>query len=94
MLSKTTPEQDLHPQYTNRINLLSTAIAERDQLLQELAAVAQAPQGKGTLERFVRFDIATAQTFLFRLSILMNRIDSLIVQITVTRNAAACRSWG
>jgi hypothetical protein len=49
MLSKTTPEQDLHPQYTNAINLLSATIAERDQLLQELAAVAQSPQGKDTL---------------------------------------------
>jgi hypothetical protein len=81
MVSKTTPEQDLHLQYTNHVNLLRAAIAERDHLLQELAAVAQAPQGKGTLERFVRFDIETAQTLLFKLSILVNRIDTLIVQI-------------
>ena len=81
MYPKTIPNQDLYQKYTDCKNLLSVMITERDQLLQELAALAQAPQGKGTLERFVRFDISKAQMLLFELSLRVNRIDVLILEI-------------
>jgi hypothetical protein len=81
MVSKTTPDQALSDQYTNDRNLLSAMIVERDQLLRELEGLAHAPQGKGTPERFIRFDVAKAQSFLFELSKTVNRIDTLIVQI-------------
>lgn len=81
MVSRTTPDQALSDQYTNDRNLLSTMIVERDQLLRELESVTHAPQGKGTPERFIRFDVARAQSLLFELLKIVDRIDTLIIQI-------------
>src|SRR5215216_2755218 len=83
MLPKTTPDPDteLHQHYEDDTHLLALILEERDQLLRELKDVALAPLGTGTLERFMRFDLIRAQGLLFELSIRVQRIDSLIVQI-------------
>lgn len=88
MYPKTTPNQDLYDQYADGRNLLSITIVERDQLLRELEVLAHAPQGKGTVERFIRFDVTKAQSLLFELSVKMNKIDYLIVKIN--RYAEGC----
>jgi hypothetical protein len=79
----TLPEQDATYQYLDGRELLSAALTEREQLLQELETLAKAPRGTGREESILRFDMTRAQTLLFELSILTERIDSLIVLINL-----------
>jgi hypothetical protein len=76
-----TTNQDLYYQYSDGKDLLSASIMEREQLLRELENLAKAPQGQGSSEIIVRFDVARAQTLLFELSVLTEKIDSLVVLI-------------
>jgi hypothetical protein len=54
---------------------------EWEQSLRELEALAKEPQGKGSEETIIRFDTLCAQTLVFDLSRLTERIDSLIILI-------------
>jgi len=77
----TTPDQDAAYQYSDGKELLSATLVEREELLQELENLAKAPQGTDNGEIVLRFDMTRAQTLLFELSILTERIDALIILI-------------
>jgi hypothetical protein len=77
----TLPDQDASYQYVDGKELLRATLLERAQLLQELETLTKAPQGIGTSEIIHRFDMTRAQTLLFELSIVTERIDSLIILI-------------
>ena len=77
----TTPAQDAYYQYSDGMRLLSETLTEREQLLRELEEVAKAPQGQDSSQIIIRFDVARAQTLLFELSIITEKIDSLVVLI-------------
>ena len=79
----TTPAQDAYYQYSDGMRLLSETLTEREQLLRELEEVAKASQGQGSAEIITRFDVARAQTLLFELSIITEKIDSLVVLINI-----------
>ena len=76
-----TPQQDVSHQYSDGRDLLSAALIEREELLRELEVLAKEPQGKGGGDTIIRFDTIRAQTLIFDLSRLTERIDSLIVLI-------------
>ena len=77
----TTPAQDAYYQYSDGMRLLSETLTEREQLLRELEEVAKAPQGQDSSQIIIRFEVARAQTLLFELSIITEKIDSLVVLI-------------
>ena len=77
----TLPDQDAVYQYADGRALLDTTLAERAQLLRELEKLARASQGIGSGEFIYRFDMTRAQTLLFELSVLTERMDSLIILI-------------
>jgi hypothetical protein len=77
----TTPAQDAYYQYSDGMRLLSETLTEREQLLRELEEVAKAPQGQDSSQIIIRFDVARAQTLLFELSIITEKIDSLVVLV-------------
>ena len=79
----TLPDQDATYQYLDGRELLSAALTERRQLLQELETLAKGPQGTTSEESILRFDVTRAQTLLFELSILTEQIDSLIILINM-----------
>ena len=79
----TLPDQDASYQYIDGRELLNATLAERAPLLQELENLAKAPQGTGSDEIIYRFDMTRAQTLLFELSILTERIDPLIILINM-----------
>jgi hypothetical protein len=81
MPTMTTPAQDADYQYSDGMKLLSGTLIEREQLLRELEDLAKAPQGKGSTEVITRFNLVRAQTILFDLSIMAEKIDLLVVQI-------------
>ena len=74
-------DQDVHYQYSDGRDLLSATLMERELLLRELEELAKAPQGTGSTESIARFDVVRAQALLFELSIIADKIDSLIIQI-------------
>jgi hypothetical protein len=78
-----TPDQDADDRYIEDRYLLSMTIQERDQLLKELEALAKVPQGNGTTEQFMQFDITKANMLLYELAIKGNKIDDLMMQINV-----------
>ena len=80
-LSMTLTDQDVTYQYLDGRDLLNATLAERALLLRELETLTKAPQGTGNSEIIHRFDTTRAQTLLFELTILTERIDSLIVLI-------------
>ena len=77
----TRPDQDAIYQYEDGRDLLRATLVERAQLLRELENLTKAPQVMGTGEFIHRFNMPRAQTLLFELSILTERIDSLIILI-------------
>jgi hypothetical protein len=77
----TTLDQDAVYQYMDGRDLLRAALQDRAQLLSELQALGKEAEGKDMAEMIPRFDIIRAQTLLFELSTLVERIDSLVVQI-------------
>ena len=76
-----TPDQDIYYQYADGRDLLSAALIERRQLLEELENLTKAPQESLNDGIITRFDIARAQTLLYELSFVTERIDTLIVLI-------------
>src|SRR5689334_8570761 len=81
MSMMTTPAQDANYQYSDGMKLLSETLVEREQLLRELEGLAKAPQGKSSTEIIARFNVVRAQTLLFDLSVIDEKIDMLVVQI-------------
>lgn len=81
MPAVTTPHQDASHQYSHARDLLSAALIEREQALRELETLAKEPQGKDSRDDIIRFDTIRAQSLIFDLSRLTERIDSLIVLI-------------
>jgi hypothetical protein len=77
----TTPGQDIYYQYSDGRDLLSAALIERRQLLQELENLVSIPQEARTDGTIPRFDITRGQTLLYELSFVTERIDTLIVLI-------------
>ncbi len=75
----TSLRQDIVYQYSDGRDLLSAFLIERSQLLRELEMLAR--QGQVSAEIITDFDLAKAQTLLFDLSLLTERIDDLVVQI-------------
>ncbi len=79
MLPMTTPDQDLYFQYSDGQDLLAVTLVEREHLLRELGALTTAAQGISSgWWRITRFDVAHAQSLLYRLSAVTDAIDSLI----------------
>ena len=76
-----TSHQDFYYQYSDGRDLLSAALMKRENFLQEIEALAKAPQGKISTEIITRFDITRAQTVLYELSMLADIIESLIAEI-------------
>jgi hypothetical protein len=76
-----TSHQDFYYQYSDGRDLLSAAVLKREHFLQEIEALAKAPQGKNRAEIITRFEITRAQTILYELSMLGDIIESLIVEI-------------
>jgi len=56
-------------------------LIEREEGLRELEALAKELKGKGSGDNIIRIDAIRAQTLIFDLSLLIKRIDSLIVLI-------------
>ncbi len=74
----TTPDQDLYYQYSDGWDLLAVTLVERENLLRELADLATAARGLGSARLIPRFDVAQAQSLLYRLSVVNETVDSLI----------------
>jgi hypothetical protein len=77
----TTPNQDIYYQYSESRESLTASLIERDQLLGELETLSKAPQGRVSSQIIVRFDLARGQALLFELSVITEKIDSLVVLI-------------
>jgi hypothetical protein len=77
----TMPDQDIYYQYANGRDLLSATLIERRQLLWELETLAKAPEETRRDGAIVRFGRTRAQTLLCELSLVTERIDSLVVLI-------------
>ena len=77
----TTSDQDLCYQYSDGRDLLGIALLERRQLLEELEDLAKAPEEIRTDGFIGRFDVARGQTLLYELSLVTERIDTLIALI-------------
>ena len=74
MSPMTTPAQDAYYQYSDGMKLLSETLTEREQLLRELEELAKAPQGQGSGEIIARFNLVRAQTILFDLSVIAEKL--------------------
>src|SRR5690349_1717991 len=78
-----TPDQDIDYQYSDGRGLLSASLIERRELLQELENLAKVPQETRPDGAILRFDITRGQTLLYELSLVTERIDSLVVLINM-----------
>ena len=76
-----TMNYDAYYQYSDGRDILSMTLIQRENLLRELKALADAPQGNGGSETITEFDLLRAQELLYELSLLAEKIISLAVQI-------------
>lgn len=74
-------EQDTVYQYSDGKHLLHESLTRRRQLLQQLEHMARASQGSTSSETIPEFPLARAQTLLFELSEIGDRVDALIAEI-------------
>jgi len=80
------PDQDAYHQYIDGRELLHISLMEREKRLRELAELTNIPKGIETEDTIIGFDQMRAQTVLFELSLLTERIESLVMLINEYAN--------
>ena len=68
-------------QYADGRELLSATLIERELLLRRLERFAKSPQGTGSTGSIIGFDLSKARALLFELSLITDKIDSLVVLV-------------
>ena len=81
MSTQMSPDQDAYHQYVDGRELLRISMMERGKRLHELADLTNIPKGIETANTIIGFDQMRAQTLLYELSILSERIESLVMLI-------------